>query len=125
VRPLREVQARRLHVLEGRSLVPKSARTAELAALLKALADPTRLAMTAMLHREPGALCVCHIEAQFALSQPTISHHLRVLRESGLVTSEKRGAWVYYALDRVRLSPAVDALLASVELEEKERCACP
>jgi ArsR family transcriptional regulator, arsenate/arsenite/antimonite-responsive transcriptional repressor len=119
------MQARRLVVLEGRAPVPKSAQTAELAALLKALADPTRLAMAAMLFREPGALCVCHLEAQFALSQPTISHHLRVLRESGLCTSEKRGAWVYYALDRARLSPAVGALLASVELDEKERCACP
>ncbi len=119
------MQVPRLAVLENRAAVPKSARTSELAALLKALADPTRLAMAAMLFREPAALCVCHLEAQFALSQPTISHHLRVLRESGLVTSEKRGGWACCALDRARLAPAIGARLGSVELDAKERCACP
>jgi ArsR family transcriptional regulator len=48
-------------------------------------------------------MCVCEIEPRFDLSQPTISHHLRLLREAGVVTSERRGTWVYYALDRERL----------------------
>src|SRR5438105_2804628 len=65
---------------------------------LAALADPTRLQIVALLAGLDEPLCVCEIVARFALGQPTISHHLRVLREAGLVTWEKRGLWVYYAL---------------------------
>jgi ArsR family transcriptional regulator len=70
------------------------------AAVLKALADPHRLRILSLLAAQPpGApLCVCEIEASFDLSQPTISHHLRVLREAGLVSVAKRGLWHYYAL---------------------------
>lgn len=67
----------------------------------KALADETRLEILGCLAAAEGdALCVCHIEARFDLSQPTISHHLKVLREAGLVVSERRGSWVYYAIER-------------------------
>ena len=67
----------------------------------KALSDETRLEMLGLLAAAEGhSLCSCHIEERFDLSQPTISHHLKVLREAGLVTSERRGSWVYYALDR-------------------------
>lgn len=109
----------RLEVL--RTKAPAAAHgpaTTELAGVLRALADPTRLTMAAMLAREPGALCACHLEARFALSQPTISHHLRVLREARLVTSERRGPWVYYALDRARVAqlPGIPSLLESVDL---------
>ena len=70
------------------------------AELLKALADETRLSIIGLLAAAPGELCVCDIEAHVKhLSQPTISHHLKQLREAGLVTSERRGTWVYYALD--------------------------
>ena len=73
-----------------------SARTTLLADWLKALADPTRLRMLDLLVEQPEPLCVCEITDQFDLRQPTISHHLRILREAGLIDCEKRGVWAYY-----------------------------
>lgn len=73
--------------------------TAGRAAFFRALGDETRMEIVALLAASPGALCACEIEARFDLSQPTISHHLRLLREAGVVTSERRGSWVHYALD--------------------------
>lgn len=69
---------------------------ADLAALLKALAHPVRLQIVDVLHRLGGQVCVCDLEAHFDLAQPTISHHLKVLRQAGLIESEQRGVWVYY-----------------------------
>ncbi|HEX8981669.1 MAG TPA: metalloregulator ArsR/SmtB family transcription factor [Ktedonobacterales bacterium] len=63
---------------------------------LKALADPTRLRMLELLVAQPGELCVCDITSQFEQRQPTISHHLRILRDAGLIRGEKRGVWSYY-----------------------------
>lgn len=71
-------------------------RLAALAERLKAIADPTRLRMLELLAQQPTALCVCEITDQFTLHQPTISHHLRLLREAGLIAGEKRGTWSYY-----------------------------
>ena len=68
----------------------------DLAARLKALADPTRLAILLMLRDRGGSLCACEIEAAFDLSQPTISHHLRRLRTAGLVEAERRGSWMHF-----------------------------
>jgi ArsR family transcriptional regulator len=70
---------------------------ANLAVIFKALADPTRVAI---VHRLAAAeqVCVCDLNAAFDLSQPTISHHLRILREAGLVEAERRGTWAYYRL---------------------------
>jgi ArsR family transcriptional regulator len=65
----------------------------------KALGDPTRLAILDRL-RCCDECCVCDLNAAFDLSQPTISHHLRVLRDAGLVTATRRGTWVYYRLER-------------------------
>ncbi len=74
---------------------------ASYAGLFKALGDETRLGILAFLLARQDALCVCHIEDYVkALSQPTISHHLRLLREAGLVTAERKGTWVYYSVDR-------------------------
>jgi DNA-binding transcriptional ArsR family regulator len=70
--------------------------TATLADRLKALADPTRLRMLDLLADQPHPLCVCDITSQFPQNQPTISHHLRILREAALVDCEKRGVWAYY-----------------------------
>jgi ArsR family transcriptional regulator, arsenate/arsenite/antimonite-responsive transcriptional repressor len=71
------------------------------AALFKALGDETRLSILGFLLAKGDALCVCHIEEQVKeLSQPTISHHLRLLREAGLVTTERRGTWIYYSIDK-------------------------
>jgi ArsR family transcriptional regulator, arsenate/arsenite/antimonite-responsive transcriptional repressor len=67
-----------------------------LAARFKALADPTRVAIVNRL--AAAECCVCDLNAAFDLSQPTISHHLRVLRDAGLVESSRRGTWMYYRL---------------------------
>src|SRR4051812_11366534 len=73
-----------------------SMRQAEsVATLLKALADPVRLRLMSMIAASEET-CVCELTDTFDVSQPTISHHLRVLREAGLVDSERRGTWVYY-----------------------------
>ena len=72
------------------------ARTAAVATQLKAIADPTRRRMLDLLVQQPEPLCVCDLTAQFAQNQPTISHHLRILREAGLIDTEKRGIWSYY-----------------------------
>lgn len=67
--------------------------------MFKALGDETRLEILGMLAEAKGEVCACEIEEHIKhLSQPTISHHLRLLREEGLVTAERRGTWVYYAL---------------------------
>jgi ArsR family transcriptional regulator len=69
----------------------------ELAARFKALADPTRVAIVNRLSAA-DEVCVCDLNAAFELSQPTISHHLRILREAGLVEASRRGTWAYYRL---------------------------
>lgn len=71
--------------------------------LFRALGDETRIQIVHLLAERAEPLCVCHIEAAFELSQATISHHLRVLRDAGLVTTERRGVWIYYHLNRLRL----------------------
>jgi ArsR family transcriptional regulator, arsenate/arsenite/antimonite-responsive transcriptional repressor len=68
-----------------------------LAARFKALADPTRVAIVNRL-AAADECCVCDLNAAFDLSQPTISHHLKVLRDAGLVESSRRGTWAYYRL---------------------------
>ncbi len=65
--------------------------------LLKALADPVRLRLMSLVaSHEGGEACICDLNPAFDLSQPTISHHLKVLHEAGLLEREKRGVWVYY-----------------------------
>ena len=76
-----------------------------LATRFHALSDPTRVAIVNRL-AQAAETCVCDLTAVFALSQPTISHHLKVLREAGLVESSRRGTWAYY-----RLVPAAIAEL--------------
>jgi ArsR family transcriptional regulator len=77
---------------------PLSQRQAEqIAPLLKALADPVRLRLMSMVaSHDGGEACVCDLTGAFDLSQPTISHHLKVLHEVGLLDRSKRGVWVYY-----------------------------
>jgi ArsR family transcriptional regulator len=81
----------------------------ELASRFKALADPTRVAIVNRLSAA-DEVCVCDLNAAFDLSQPTISHHLRILREAGLVDSTRRGTWAYYRL----VPEAVGALRAAL-----------
>ncbi|MFE4543415.1 metalloregulator ArsR/SmtB family transcription factor [Arthrobacter sp. NPDC056727] len=69
----------------------------QIAPLLKALADPVRLRLVSLVaSHEGGEACVCDLNDAFELSQPTISHHLKLLHEVGLLDREKRGVWVYY-----------------------------
>ncbi|WP_097943441.1 ArsR/SmtB family transcription factor [Streptomyces sp. ms115] len=71
----------------------------ELAKVFKALGDPVRLRLLSMIaSREGGEICVCDLTPAFDLSQPTISHHLKLLRQAGLIDCERRGTWVYYWL---------------------------
>jgi len=77
---------------------PLSAEQAELVApQLKALADPVRLRLMSLVASHPGGeACVCDLNEAFDLTQPTISHHLKILHEAGLLDRDKRGVWVYY-----------------------------
>lgn len=75
------------------------ASAAGLAQVFRALGDPVRLRLVSLIGaREGGEACVCDLTSAFDLSQPTISHHLKVLRAAGLIDSERRGTWVYYRL---------------------------
>jgi len=77
---------------------PLAAEEAEqLAGALKAIADPARLRLLSLIQAQPGSeACVCHLTEPLGLSQPTVSHHLRVLLDAGLVERERRGSWAYY-----------------------------
>jgi ArsR family transcriptional regulator len=84
----------------------------ELAGVFKALADPGRLRLLSFIAAQPGAeACVCYLTEPSGLSQPTVSHHLKVLNDAGLLEREKRGAWVYDRVAPARLE-AVRAALA-------------
>lgn len=83
----------------GLATTPVTAADAErLAPMFKALGDPVRLRMASMIAAQPE-LCVCEITPAFDLSSATISHHLKTLREAGLVGSERRGTYVYYWIE--------------------------
>ena len=82
-------------------------------AVLKALADPTRLTMVAALWKAKQPICICDFTADLNLSQPTISHHMAKLKEAHLVEADKQGIWVYYRL-RKNLNPSTRKLLAEL-----------
>jgi ArsR family transcriptional regulator, arsenate/arsenite/antimonite-responsive transcriptional repressor len=67
-----------------------------IATVAKALGDPIRMQLVDVLRKHAGKVCVCELVPLFDLSQPTVSHHLKVLREAGIVGSERRGLWAYY-----------------------------
>lgn len=84
--------------------------SAELAKVFKALGDPVRVRLLSLIaSRAGGEICVCDLTPAFDLSQPTISHHLKLLRQAGLIDSERRGTWVYY-----RLVPETTDRLAAI-----------
>jgi ArsR family transcriptional regulator, arsenate/arsenite/antimonite-responsive transcriptional repressor len=86
-----------------------ASQASQLAGLLKALADPTRLRLVSMVAaHEDGEACVCDLTGPLGLTQPTISHHLKILVDAGILTRDKRGVWAYYAL----VPAALDALSA-------------
>ncbi len=83
----------------------------ELAAAFKALADPVRLRLLSLIAAAPqGTACSCDLEAPVGKSQPTVSHHLSLLAEAGLITKEKQGRWVYCTIVPERLTQLRDAL---------------
>jgi ArsR family transcriptional regulator, arsenate/arsenite/antimonite-responsive transcriptional repressor len=71
-------------------------RAVRMAAIAKALGDPVRLQLVDVLRQHAGKVCVCELVPLFDLSQPTVSHHLKVLRDAGIVGSERQGLWAYY-----------------------------
>jgi ArsR family transcriptional regulator len=80
------------------------------AALFKALGDPARVRIVNLLARAEGPVCVCELTPALALSQPTVSHHLKKLVHAGLLHREQRGVWAYYSLDRAALSRVASIL---------------
>lgn len=88
---------------------------AGLAQVFKALGDPVRLRLLSLIGaHQGGEVCVCDLTTTFDLTQPTISHHLKVLREAGIITSERRGTWVYYRLVPAALERVAALLTAPV-----------
>ena len=82
--------------------------------LLRALADPQRAALISILARAGCEVCVCDLTELLDVAQPTVSHHLRILRDAGLISVERRGTWSYYSLApdaHQRLTAAVDDLI--------------
>jgi ArsR family transcriptional regulator len=91
----------------------------ELSRRFKALGDPVRLRLMSLIaSREGGEVCVCELTEGFDLSGPTISHHLKVLREAGLIFGERRGTWVYYRADLEALAQLSDVLSIRPRTEE-------
>jgi ArsR family transcriptional regulator len=96
-------------LLSGAPLDDESA--ARMAALLRVLAEPGRLRILSLIQAQPSReTCVCHLTDALGLSQPTVSHHLRVLIQAGLVDRERRGNWVYYRTVTGALAALRDAL---------------
>lgn len=97
----------------------------ELASTFKAIADPARLLMLNFLATQPsGEACVCHFTEPLGLSQPTVSHHLKLLYDSGLLGREKRGTWVYYWIIPERLEALRTALRAPRAERNAEKAPC-
>jgi ArsR family transcriptional regulator len=102
--------------MRSKSKPARQARTSDLtgaAKLFRALCDPQRLRLLTLISRAKPEICVCDLNDEVSLVQPTVSHHLRVLKDIGLVTSERRATWMYYRLaDGAK--PKVRAALASI-----------
>jgi ArsR family transcriptional regulator len=96
-------------LLEGKAL--KQSEAERLAVALRALADPARLRIISLIQSQPaGEACVCNLTEPLRLSQPTVSHHLKILREAGLVEREQRGSWAYFRIARPQLAALRDLL---------------
>ncbi len=90
------------------------AAAADLANAFKALGDPVRLRLLSLIAARAGAeVCVCELTEGFNVKGPTISHHLRILREAGLIDCERRGTWVYYWIVPAALTPLAQLLNTS------------
>jgi ArsR family transcriptional regulator len=110
MQPIATIAASCPPLLQGPPLQSEDAE--QLAGALKAIAEPARLRLLSLIQAQPDReACVCHLTEPLGLSQPTVSHHLKVLLQAGLVEREQRGSWAYF---RVREEPlaALRALLA-------------
>jgi ArsR family transcriptional regulator len=91
----------------------------ELASAFRAVADPARLRLLSLIAAQPRAeACVCHLVRPLGLSQPTVSHHLKLLHEAGLLGRERRGSWIYYRIVPERLAALRDALALPAGVEK-------
>ena len=98
----------------------------QLAVMLKAIADPVRIKLLSLIaSHDGGEACVCDLNDAFALSQPTISHHLRILLDAGLVTRDKRGVWAYYRLVPSALSACAGMLTPTDPVARRATVADP
>ncbi|MCL3839052.1 ArsR/SmtB family transcription factor [Aeromicrobium duanguangcaii] len=101
--------------LTGGALDDEAAAT--LAARFKALADPARVRLVSMIAAAEGAeACICDLTTPLGLSQPTVSHHMKLLVEAGLVTREQRGRWAYYRVVEAELTSLAGALRVGREI---------
>ena len=91
-------------------LTPANSEAERWAVIFKALADPTRLQILSLVASNPGGVCECNIVGCTRLSQPTISYHVKVLKEAGLLDVEKQGLWCYFRLHKDVLAQVVAAL---------------
>jgi ArsR family transcriptional regulator, arsenate/arsenite/antimonite-responsive transcriptional repressor len=113
------VQSRPAQLLAGGCSAPllrepiTASRAADLARMLKALADPTRLRLVSMIAAHENAeACVCDLTESLGLAQPTVSHHLKILSDAGILTRDKRSIWSYYTLVPAALD-AISAVLST------------
>lgn len=90
---------------------------AELAGLFKVLGDPARLRLLGMIAAAPGGACACDLVEPLGRSQPTVSHHLKALREAGLIEGERVGTWVWYRIVPERLEALRGALAPAATTE--------
>jgi ArsR family transcriptional regulator len=98
----------------------------ELASMFKALGDPVRLRLLSLIASHPGGqACVCEISETFDVSQPTISHHLKLLRSAGLLDCERRGTWVYYWVIPAALQQLSSVLNLNDDVIETSPECCP
>lgn len=105
-------------VLEGR--LTKS-EAEQLAGAFKAIADPARLRLLSFIASQPsGETCVCHLMKPLGLSQPTVSHHLKILFDTGLLDRDRRGTWVFYRIVPERLAALRDALALPEETPRRK-----
>ena len=109
-----ELPARERGICCEVDLALPSAEAEDLASVLRALGDPTRLQIVLTLRGASAPICICDFTAKLDLSQPTISHHMARLREAGLVEVSRRGIWAYYRL-RSHLPAKVAALIATLD----------
>lgn len=113
------VQGRTAQLLAGGCSAPllrepiTASQAADLARMLKALADPTRLRLVSMIAAHENAeACVCDLTESLGLTQPTVSHHLKILSDAGILTRDKRSIWSYYTLVPAALD-AISAVLST------------